>query len=835
MIDDPASRWTVRRLWPSAKSRVGRIGVWLSAAVCACLILRLLLGHGAGGGAFMGLGIFLLFVAAPFLLILLYRLLSRRLLWKVRNRLIVTYLLMGLAPLVMFATLTAIAGYILAGQYSINSALTALDEAQDQLKSETSGLASLLASPELKVGKAPVEFEQNSNPREAENSLAVLKNGTWQTLLLSTHRGVTPVSPFEGQPRPAWLNPSYHGVVAINGKLYLCYDQRTQNDTRSAEVLGALELNHATLNSMATSLGRMLVFSGFGHLHGNGIDGAEKEAQTAETEADRAQEAQEAQRDAQQQRQEAQRDVSEAQRSGQEEINDAKRDLEEAQREASRDRASGDDATELQQGLREAQDGLKKAQEQAQKGIQDAQRNVPPDVPPSPPVPPPPLASPAIPKRPFKLHVQPPSAAKPHAEITQSASPSAPPGNDTNGEFFTAVSGGVLPATTSFFDPRVYFTAPLPFLVWPGDGQTHSAMLVVISRPSALYTRLFATSVDIGSLLRNLLVAIAVFFGLLEILALWMATRLSRTITRSVAGLYVGTTEIDKGNLAFRVKPDRQDQLGALANSFNTMAGSIQDLLVQQREKERLLSELAIAQEVQRNLFPHSPAFVTGLELHAVCVPARSVSGDYFDFIFGGSSTSRGGTTTCIALGDISGKGISAALLMASLHSAVRAFSLGEEDLVSPARLLDLLNRHLYRSTTPEKYATLFIAFYEASTRRLTYANGGHLPPLILAADGSVQRLEAGGSVVGLLDALSYGEATVQLQPGDLLVAYSDGLTEPENGTVEFGEERLLALLQTNRDLALPAITEATFKTLKGWIGEHEQPDDMTLLLARQL
>ena len=238
---------------------------------------------------------------------------------------------------------------------------------------------------------------------------------------------------------------------------------------------------------------------------------------------------------------------------------------------------------------------------------------------------------------------------------------------------------------------------------------------------------------------------------------------------------------------------------------------------------------MAIAQEVQENLFPHSPVSRPGLDLHAVCLPARAVSGDYFDFIF------EQGRSICITLGDISGKGISAALLMASLHSAVRAFSIGDESpRPSPAHLLSLLNQHLYSSTQANKYATLFVAFYDPESRRLTYANGGHLPPFLLSDDGGVQRLDAGGGVVGLLAGLQYEEATVQLRSGDLLAIFSDGLTEPEQDGMEFGEERLLELIQGKRTDPLPEIVQSTFKALQDWIGAQEQPDDMTLLLARQ-
>jgi phosphoserine phosphatase RsbU/P len=242
---------------------------------------------------------------------------------------------------------------------------------------------------------------------------------------------------------------------------------------------------------------------------------------------------------------------------------------------------------------------------------------------------------------------------------------------------------------------------------------------------------------------------------------------------------------------------------------------------------------------VQTNLFPKSPVTVDQLELHAICIPARTVSGDYFDFIFG-----RSNTGLCLALGDISGKGISAALLMASLHSAVRAFGLstsngnaanGHSERPSPALLLKLINRHLYSSTTPEKYATLFLAYYDGESRQLTYSNGGHLPPVVISTDGRIQELTCGGPVVGLLAGLEYEEATVELRPGDLLMAYTDGLTEPENEFGEFGEQRLVNFVQKHSRQALPSIADTTMKELQQWIGNHEQPDDMTILLARQL
>jgi sigma-B regulation protein RsbU (phosphoserine phosphatase) len=286
------------------------------------------------------------------------------------------------------------------------------------------------------------------------------------------------------------------------------------------------------------------------------------------------------------------------------------------------------------------------------------------------------------------------------------------------------------------------------------------------------------------------------------------------------------------------------------------MTTSIEKLVQEQKEKQRLEGELAIAQEVQAQLYPKLITQLESLEVHGICLPARTVSGDYYDFVALNSDR------LMLAVGDISGKGISAALLMATIYSAVRAYSIedvpvlreasvsaglertaGDSGLMlasesrgaeaSPATLLSLLNHQLYESTPAAKYATLFLGIYDGNTRRLTYSNGGHLQPILISEDGSSQLLTCGGTVVGLFDNVSYPEATVQLRPGDVLVAYSDGVTEPENDYGEFGEERLIELVRANRHLPLERITEIVTTAVADWIGENEQPDDVTLVLAR--
>ncbi|MGZ4842293.1 MAG: PP2C family protein-serine/threonine phosphatase, partial [Candidatus Angelobacter sp.] len=153
----------------------------------------------------------------------------------------------------------------------------------------------------------------------------------------------------------------------------------------------------------------------------------------------------------------------------------------------------------------------------------------------------------------------------------------------------------------------------------------------------------------------------------------------------------------------------------------------------------------------------------------------------------------------------------------------------------SPAQMLWLLNRHLFQSTQPEKYATLFLGFYDDQKHRLTYANAGHLPPIVLASDATVRRLETGGTVVGLFPDCDYAEETVELYPGDIFIAFSDGITEPENEFGEFGEERLIEAIAACRHQPLERITEHVISAVQDWIGSIEQPDDITLVLARRI
>lgn len=345
-------------------------------------------------------------------------------------------------------------------------------------------------------------------------------------------------------------------------------------------------------------------------------------------------------------------------------------------------------------------------------------------------------------------------------------------------------------------------------------------------RISAVNRDLLTSVGALGPVLVDVLVVAAIVFFLLELAAFATGVVMARTITRSVADLYEGTLHVRRGDFSHRVRVLKRDQLGALAESFNDMTGSITELIEEQRERQRLENEVEIAREVQQQLFPHSVPSVPGLDLYAICKPARVVSGDYYDFI------PLGPGRVGIALADISGKGIFAALLMASLQAALRSAA-ALDGKGGTAELVSVLNQHLFRNTSDDRYATLFYAVYDSAAKTLTYTNAGHLAPLFVT-DGRVQPLDQGGTVVGLFEDSRYTQGTIAVAPGSLLVGFSDGLTEPESVYgEEFGVERLKSEVLRQRDASAARLAENLFVAVEQWAGTPEQADDMTIVVAR--
>lgn len=361
-------------------------------------------------------------------------------------------------------------------------------------------------------------------------------------------------------------------------------------------------------------------------------------------------------------------------------------------------------------------------------------------------------------------------------------------------------------------------------------GEEDAGAVVIYTRPSAIMTRVFSTLGNVARVLILFMVIIAGTFLLVEIVAVVASVKLARTITRTVHDLHEGTKKVESGDFTHRIPVRASDQLSELAGSFNGMTRRIEQLIGEVKEKEKLESELEIARQVQAQLFPKDVPKLATLELAGVCNPARVVSGDYYDFI---PIEPRG---AAVVIGDIAGKGISAALLMAAVQASVHAqLSMGDGAGISTATLVTRLNRQLYDNTPPEKYATFYCAFYDDRHGRLSYTNAGHLPP-ILIRNGEVIRLETNGTVVGIFPEYPFEQCEVPLQPGDLLAAFTDGITESENAKEEqFGEERLIGLLKSNAGKPLQEIIQDVMDAVGRWTHDPSMRDDITMLLARKL
>lgn len=380
----------------------------------------------------------------------------------------------------------------------------------------------------------------------------------------------------------------------------------------------------------------------------------------------------------------------------------------------------------------------------------------------------------------------------------------------------------------NWFDVRVNGAAT--FEAQRVDPEHHAGLAPVLAsfslRPMMVNRQIFPSVGDVGPLLITVLEFITIIFLILWIAAFATGFVLSRTITSVIGDLYEATLRVAHGDLSYRVRVRRKDQLGSLGESFNEMTTSISDLLAEQRQRQRLEQEIEIAREVQEQLFPRSLPSIPGVQLAAICKPARTVSGDYYDFI---RLTPH---CVAIALADISGKGIFAALLMASVQAALRSMARADGNC-GTAALVTQLNNHLFRNTSDDRYATFFYAVYDAASGLLTYTNAGHLAPFFLS-EGRVHRLDQGGTVVGLFEDAPYTQGTLQVPPGSVLVAFSDGLTEPENVYgEEFGMQRLRDEILRQRDTSPQRLAENLIAATEQWSGTPEQADDITVVIAR--
>jgi len=714
-------------LWP--QGRMARLACYLAALAVVLFALQKLLGlFSLSWGEHLGGWVsFLAFLACVLFFILGFRWVKRRILWRLRNRLIVTYMFIGVIPAVLLVAMGLITLYGLGGQFAVFVVTSETDAQLRSLAAVNATVSSELAA-HLERGEKPVP-----------ESLAGLikRDPAWSRRQVCAWYGDKPLplcNEFHGDSIafPGFVKSKFQDLVRDHERLHLRVGSSLQVGSNRLTVVTSEPFDKDLVGKIAEGLGEITLYT-------TGEDQSPPRQQTPAT-------------------------------------------------------AGAKDKTPVSSTPKHTSGFVINST--------DNQRG-------------------ASPGGPRVLH--------------------------------PAFTVGSLPESTASFDREITFGTPLPVVDWEnGTSDKYGPVLQVTTRPAVLYSHLFAALGEFVRGVTYILMGVAIFFAIIELIALIIGTRMTRTVTAAVADLHVATRHVDRGDFSHRIPVKSSDQLADLANSFNSMTASIEKLMLEQREKQRLENELAIAQEVQDQLFPRQTAGLESLEVHGFCRPARTVSGDYYDFLSASSHK------LILAVGDISGKGISAALLMATIHSAVRAYSV--ENLpqmrepvavgavagagrvmatwpegieVSPGALLGLLNHQLFESTPPEKYATLFVGIYDGRSRTLTYSNGGHLPPILIGKDGTVRRLEAGGTVVGLFDGMTYEEDSVEMVPGEIFLAYSDGVTEPENDFGEFGEQRLIELVRENRDLPLPQISQIVTMAVDDWIGDKEQPDDVTLVLAR--
>jgi sigma-B regulation protein RsbU (phosphoserine phosphatase) len=709
--------FTRRVLHP--KSKLGKTTLWFGYLAVALELLRAIV-RPASGSMLSGWAGFISFVFIVFACLLGIRWLRQVLMWRLRNRLIVTYVFIGVIPVLLLVTMALLGGFLFAGQFATYVVMSDLQSELQHLEATNRSLATqfrTLARDGKLNEQLAGEIASASDEHFRHRSVSVWDNEKGFVL---GEPGRVPAQPITTSPA---LKGDFAGFVLENNRLQMRAVRSVDNGANHLTVISNLPITADLLRHAASELGKVSIF-------------LPEEATTPAPSA------------------------STSNPSGQ-------------------------------------------TESAGKKIIIDDGRY----------------------RTTYKTSVN-----------------------------VAGVDAGSVPPPVNALDVNFPFGTRIDLINWQ-TGKPLPGLLGVDTRPSMIYATLFSTLGDWASGVRYILIGIVIAFGVIELIALFIGVRLTRSMTKSVAELYKGTEHINRGQLQHRIQIRTSDQMAALEQSFNSMTQSLANLIAEQKEKQRMESELAIAHEVQDLLYPEDLSGLPSLEVYGVCQPARTVSGDYYDFI--PLSDDR----LVLAVGDISGKGISAALLMATVHAFVRAYSLEPELTVasvavgagvseremlalssgngnsvaglSPAVLMSTLNYQLFRSTPPEKYATMFLGCYDSPSRLLTYSNAGHLPPLLLGGNGDVRRLETSGTVVGLFDGMTYGESTVDMKAGDIFVAYSDGITEPENEFGEFGEERLIELILQHRDQSLARISEVVTGAVADWIAGGEQPDDVTLVLAR--
>jgi len=320
------------------------------------------------------------------------------------------------------------------------------------------------------------------------------------------------------------------------------------------------------------------------------------------------------------------------------------------------------------------------------------------------------------------------------------------------------------------------------------------------------------------------------FFLILIIVVSFIAVGLSRMITLPILSLSEGVKALGKGDLDYKVQVHTNDEFEELASSFNKMTADLKDYMERLHcttaEQERLLKELEIASGIQKNILPKEAPEISGIELSAANIPAREVGGDFYDYV--PVQNDKWGLT----IADVSGKGMPAAIFMGLSRTIVRASTTGN---LSVENAIRRANDLICRDSRSGMFVTLFYAILDSHNKKLQYVNAGHNPPFLFRNDsGEIIRLEAKGIPLGVTEGIDIEEKEIDLLKDDVLVLYTDGVTEAVNEQEEeFGEDRLIRIIRQNRLLTAQDLIEKVQGEIMAFAGNQPQFDDITLMIMK--
>jgi serine phosphatase RsbU (regulator of sigma subunit) len=416
------------------------------------------------------------------------------------------------------------------------------------------------------------------------------------------------------------------------------------------------------------------------------------------------------------------------------------------------------------------------------------------------------------------------------------AIPGEDPAASRNRKGISVTSGGI---PSDLQEPLAWVT-PIDHTNWD-TGEVSPLAVGYRMGLGAVFKALSGPSFDrlnrftLGQIIFVGLAIVGVLFLIIQAVAFMMGLTLARSITGSVHELFAGTERVRRGDFTHKIAIRSRDQLGELAASFNSMTSSIEELLQQKAEKERLEQELRIARSIQMSLLPHGSLVFPGVSLSGHCEPAREVGGDYYDFL--PLDDSRMG----ILIADVAGKGTSAALYMAELKGVVLSLSQRHS---SPRDLLIDANRIISKHLDARSFITMTYAVVDVTARTITMARAGHCPLVYVPGPHAESRtpkaLQPDGMVLGLqfdtgeVFSRTLEELTLPLGQGDLFLLYTDGISEAMNPEGDyFGETRLADLAHQYADLSSNELSERILGEVKTFAGSAAQHDDMTMVLLK--